>query len=586
MSARYNLRSNSPSDSNTDTNNPADEVLTEGTSASSSSTSSTGRRPVLPSPYFRGFAVGPIFIPVHTSSSQRPNMAENEAADGNARRDGEDNLITSSQDRLHNINEGVDEFQYQDAQDAQDFNMNLDEDYSDALQKIDNQFKRNKVSSFLSLIKDDLGALNGAMLDQVQPTLLEEDMQDILGKVAVYASLVGTLVDIPATVDASNEVKDFIDAQKSEFTNLKKEVKEAKSKVQRILSGEAKMKAALAQAHKTSSSASSSSFLKLPRLQIPQFQDNQTGTINWVNFHSILLRLTAGMNTEEKIFLLKSALTGKSKRLVVNEQNFDAAIRMLQSCFGNELIETQSKIQEFVGMVTEEPQEKGSSELNRDLWQRFKMFSNYLNQLLDANGHEEVLDTIISALVLQRLPFHMKQLVIRSRREKEAASGNNLTLEELLDLYNNLIHDVEIASTSREAKKRTEKPDVDDKKGAKSVNKRGASRSLLTKTKPSSFNKKKGKCVLCGSAEHNVRSHHMDKHGTYSLDDIKKALAENNRCQKCAGVMEEDGNCAKGDCRNVIRPCYHCSSLAHHNLLCPNPKMGPSAFGPSANDEF
>ena len=124
--------------------------------------------------------------------------------------------------------------------------MNLDEDYSDALQKIDNQFKRNKVSSFLNSIKDDLTALNGAMLDQVQPSLLEEDMQDVLGKVAVYASLASTLVAIPEDVDASQEVKDFINVQKQEFTNLRGEVKEAESKVQRILSVEAKMKAALA----------------------------------------------------------------------------------------------------------------------------------------------------------------------------------------------------------------------------------------------------------------------------------------------------------------------------------------------------
>ena len=124
-----------------------------------------------------------------------------------------------------------------------------------------------------------------------------------------------------------------------------------------------------------------------------------------MNFHSILLRLTGGMNSEEKIFLLKSALTGKSKKLVANEQDFEAAIRMLQSCFGNELIETQSKIQEFVGMVTEDRTETGSSELNRDLWQRFKMFSNYVDQQLDAKVHETVLNTIICALVLQRLPF-------------------------------------------------------------------------------------------------------------------------------------------------------------------------------------
>ena len=60
-------------------------------------------------------------------------------------------------------------------------------------------------------------------------------------------------------------MKDFINVQKQEFTSLRVEVKEAKSKVQRILSGEAKMKAALAQAHRATGSPSSSSFRKVPR---------------------------------------------------------------------------------------------------------------------------------------------------------------------------------------------------------------------------------------------------------------------------------------------------------------------------------
>ena len=79
-----------------------------------------------------------------------------------------------------------------------------------------------------------------------------------------------------------------------------------------------------------------------------------------------------------------------------------------------------------------------------------------------------------------------------------------------------MIHDVEIASTSRDAKKRPERPDAEDKKGGKTTAKRGNSRSLLTKTKPN----KKGKCVLCDSATHNVRSHHMDKHGVFALDEV------------------------------------------------------------------
>ena len=138
-------------------------------------------------------------------------------------------------------------------------------------------------------------------------------------------------------------------------------------KIQRIASDDAKLKEALTRKAAPPSSSSLLSHLKLPRIQIPQFQDNATGTISWPNFHSILVRLTAGMNPEERIFLLKSALSGKSKSLITNEQGFDAAINMLQSCYGNELLESQSKIQEFVAMVTEEAHEKTSADLNRDL---------------------------------------------------------------------------------------------------------------------------------------------------------------------------------------------------------------------------
>ena len=127
-----------------------------------------------------------------------------------------ENQISSSQEGLHNLgeNEGMlhplgDPDNQEFAQDGQEFDMNLDENYSDALRKIDNQFKRNKVSSFLLSIKDDLAALKGAMLDQVQSSLLEEDFQDILGKVAVYAGLASTLTDIPGEVNASQDEIEF-----------------------------------------------------------------------------------------------------------------------------------------------------------------------------------------------------------------------------------------------------------------------------------------------------------------------------------------------------------------------------------------
>lgn len=65
-------------------------------------------------------------------------------------------------------------------------------------------------------------------------------------------------------------------------------------------------------------------------------------------------------------------------------------------------------------------------------------------------------------------------------------------------------------------------PETDDKKAGKCANKRVAFFSLLTKAKP----KKKGRCVLCGSAKHNVILHRMAKHGSCSLNAIKNAFSE------------------------------------------------------------
>ena len=78
----------------------------------------------------------------------------------------------------------------------------------------------------------------------------------------------------------------------------------------------------------------------------------------------------------------------------------------------------------------------------------------------------------------------------------------------------------------------------------------------------------------------------MDKHGSYPLDEIKWDLSENNRFQKCAVIMEDDSGCAKGDCKNITRPCFHCSILTHHNILCPNLKKSPAPAGPPGGEEY
>ena len=47
----------------------------------------------------------------------------------------------------------------------------------------------------------------------------------------------------------------------------------------------------------------------------------------------------------------------------------------------------------------------------------------------------------------------MKQIIIRTRRELEAQSGSSITLEELLGLYNDLIHDLEFSMEHKKKNK-------------------------------------------------------------------------------------------------------------------------------------
>ena len=126
--------------------------------------------------------------------------------------------------------------------------------------------------------------------------MLEEDLQDLLGKACAYFNMMGSLMDIPDNLDLEKSAKNFIQAQKTEFDALKRETKDLRLKIQRIASDDAKLKEAITRRVAQPSSSSLSSHLKLPRIQIPQFQDNATETISWPNFHSILVRLTAGMN--------------------------------------------------------------------------------------------------------------------------------------------------------------------------------------------------------------------------------------------------------------------------------------------------
>ena len=128
--------------------------------------------------------------------------------------------ISSSQDALNAAED------HEVLHDAQDFANHMEDDYEQALKIVDSQYKRNKIVSFAKSVQEDIDAIKDALLDQIQSSLIEEDLQDLLGKSGAYFNMMGSLMDIPDNLDLEKSVKDFTKAQKPEFDALKRETKD------------------------------------------------------------------------------------------------------------------------------------------------------------------------------------------------------------------------------------------------------------------------------------------------------------------------------------------------------------------------
>ena len=540
MSHTYNLRSRNSSPSEKTPSNKSN------TDSSSSLRPPDRTNPLASnSPYFTGFT--PYFIPSYV-------MAEDQV-----------NAVSGSQNELNAI-----DAENQDGQNLLEGDEHLDRSHEEVLKTVDSIFKRNQTNSFLRRLKDDINGIKEALVDQVAASIIDEDFQDIVDMVKTYNRVVGPVLDLPEDPQRDQGINDFIDVHRDEHNSLNEDMNSLKLKVKRLVTMDAMRVGATTQTTSTRSSNPHSA-LKLPRIQIPRFEDNNTGTLDWENFKHMMSKLTADMSPEEKIFVLKSALSGESAKLVANEQDHAQAMNMLYSVYGNELLQSQSKIQEFISLVHEEATEKNHTTSNRNLWQRFKMFSNFLDQQLQNQSPSSVLHSLACALVIGRVPYQMKQIIIRTRRELEAQAGSSLTLDELLGLYNNLIHDLEISHGAQKDKAKPKKPEKNV--GEPTKPKR---RSLLSKKDK---DKPKKKCILCSSETHNVRSHHFDKHGFYPIKKIREVVDQNNLCLKCCLPVEVGSPCEQAQCSNITRNCYTCNSKEHYNILCDKSRQPAASPG-------
>ena len=104
-----------------------------------------------------------------------------------------------------------------------------------ALSTVDNEHKRNKVNSLLERIKEHVGTLKEEMLDQVSPSILNDDFSDLAAMLKSYNTTIGDILDVPEEDNWTPALRTFIDQHRDNYKNTNAEVNALKLKIKRLL---------------------------------------------------------------------------------------------------------------------------------------------------------------------------------------------------------------------------------------------------------------------------------------------------------------------------------------------------------------
>ena len=385
------------------------------------------------SPLFLGFtSFNTNFSPKHTDAMTTKEGFQFGGAVSSSQNDLNDQLQQDAQDMLNANDGGADE---------DGINLNLGPD--EATTAINTAYKRNRLNTTVCNIEDSLSEIEEMLTDQVVLNMLLEALAEANDLILPYIRHVSPVLDIPTEDLTDDDVKEFLTMHKPKLKELKDRHKVIRLKIQRLSSNETKINQVLNQrSNKTNPAAST--VMKIPRITLPSFDDNKEGTIPWQQFKNMVVKLTENMQDQEAIFFLKSNLGGQGKKLVSSIEQYKDALNILEEVYGNTDKVLQSRIADFIALVTQDPNEKNLVGPNRNLWSQMKMFWTFLGQQIAESSPERVLNAIVNALIISRLPYNVKQSIIRNRRTYEEQHGDQVSTDNLLEMLNNIIHDLEL----------------------------------------------------------------------------------------------------------------------------------------------
>ena len=294
----------------------------------------------------------------------------------------------------------------------------------------------------------------------------------------------------------------------------------------------------------------------------------------WKNFFE---SATDGMTSSQRSFYLRQYVAGDALNVIAQiprtDEGYDEAMNMLEKTFGNiQYLENRMMV-EFIDYTRSGPTKSRNMKSTREEW---RVLLRHINRLLGnrQGDFKSQYFCLLNCLILQKTPAFLSQRAFEKKREFESDTQAVMDPKDLLEILDGLISNVEMYNSEKEKLDRT--PQVD--KGKAAPFKPRSDRQVGNATVEDEYGKvqrdKTGKvltCRICGDSHYTRKCHNP---GNLSLEMIKKALKDQNRCLKCLGVGHFANRCDQSPY------CKTCKG-AHHYLVCPTrQEVGPETALP------
>ena len=300
--------------------------------------------------------------------------------------------------------------------------------------------------------------------------------------------------------------------------------------------------------------------LKLTKLVLPRFKGKITNYRTFWDSFDNAVHKNPGLSKIDKFNYLNSLLEGRALRaiqgLTVTEDNYDAAVEILQQRFGK----TQQTICAHMDELMKIPA-CNSTDKPSQLRYIYDKISVHTRGLASLGVDSKQYGSLLIPMIMAKLPLEVRIQIARTTKKE---------IWDIPEILDAILHEVEAREVSENVKINSEPRKPPANKYPSSA----ASSLLAQEAKPST---RSIRCAYCNDSHYSASCEKV-----LDINTRKQMLKRDNRCFVCLGKITEPINAnqqkaAGGAVENTTsqfaphRNSYPAQRMTHHRHLNPPP---------------